>query len=112
MVRRGDGGRQHERFEEREDYRRAAETVRGQLLDRGIELRGDETGDRLIELLEAVQQFEREVAERGGDSMSNAPDSRDPENPELVLPTRRADESTARYIRRIEQAADRLRRGD
>lgn len=112
MVQRGNGGHGQERYEDRADYQRAAETVRGQLIERGIELRGDESGDRLIELLEAVQQFERGVAELGGDSMANAPDSRDPQNPELVLPGRRGDESTADYIRRIEKAADQLRRSD
>ncbi len=107
---------QHEReersarqFEQRPDYQRAAETVRGQLMDRKIELRGDEEGETLVELLEAVQQFEAAVAELGGDSMANAPDSRDPLNPEFVLPSRRADETAAAYVRRIEKTARRLR---
>ncbi len=96
-------------FEQRSDYQRAAETVRGQLMDRKIELHGDEEGETLVELLEAVQDFEAAVAELGGDSTVNAPDSRDPLNPEFVLPRRRADESAAAHVRRIEKAARQLR---
>jgi hypothetical protein len=99
-----------EQFEDRADYQRASETVRGQLRDRGIVLYDDEDGETLIEMLEAVQQFEAAVAEQGGDSMANAIDSRHPENPEFVLPQRLADETPAMYVRRITRAARGVRR--
>jgi hypothetical protein len=103
------GDRNGQSYESRPDYQRAAETVRGQLMERGISLRGDEEGEDLIDLLEAVQRFERAVADVGGDSMTNAPDSRHPDHPDYVLPMRRDDERAAAHVRRIEGATRRLR---
>lgn len=87
---------------------RAAETIRGQLLERGIHLMGDEQGVTLVRLLDAVQRFERARAALGADSMTNALQSDQPDNPAFVLPQRQADESPQRYISRIEAAADGL----
>jgi hypothetical protein len=62
----------------------------------------------LADLWSAVEQFESTVEARGGDTMTNAPDSREPDNPAFVLPERKAQEAAADYTRRILQAAAEL----
>ena len=52
-----------------------------------------------------MDRFESVVEARGGDTMTNAPDSREPDNPAFVLPERRARESAGDYTRRILRAA-------
>ena len=91
-----------------DDVRRAAESVVGQLYQKGVDVSADEDGDQLASLLSAVERFESAVAARGGDSMVNAPDSRRPENPSFVVPRRQADESLEAYTQRVNEAADRL----
>ena len=92
------------------DERMASETIRGQLIERDVALSGVETPEQLANLLTAVQEFERAVAVLGGDSMTNAPDSRDADDPDFVLPRRRDDERIGAYTARISAAAARLRR--
>ena len=92
------------------DERAASETIRGQLIERNVRLNGDETPAQLADLLTAVQEFERAVAVLGGDSMTNAPDSTDADDPDFVLPRRRDDERVGAYAARISAAAARLRR--
>lgn len=93
---------------QRRDEARATETIRGQLAGRDIPLVGDESPRHLADLLAAVEEFERAVAARGGDSMTNAPDSRHPDDYRLVLPARAHDESVGEYTRRILAAAARV----
>jgi len=92
------------------DERAASDTIRGQLIERDVRLNGDETPEQLAELLTAVQEFERAVAVLGGDSMTNAPDSADVDDPDFVLPQRRDDERVGSYTSRISAAAARLGR--
>ena len=92
------------------DERMAGETIRGQLLERDVQLLGNETREQLADLLTAVERFESAVAVLGGDSMTNAPDSTDADDPEFVLPPRRDDERVDEYTRRVATAATRLRR--
>ena len=92
------------------DERIAGETIRGQLVARDVELDGEEAPEQLANLLTAVEEFERAVAVLGGDSMTNAPDSTDADDPELVLPRRRDDERVDPYTARVAAAASRLRR--
>lgn len=75
------------------------------LAKRGVLLFGDETGDELAELWSAVDRFESVVESRGGDTMTNAPDSSEPDNPAFVLPERRAREAASDYTARILAAA-------
>ncbi len=58
--------------------------------------------------MSAVERFENTVEARGGDTMTNAADSAEPDNPLFVLPERNSGESTGDYIRRVLAAADRL----
>ena len=91
-----------------EDQERAREHNRDILLQRGVKLFGEETDDELADLWSAVDRFESLVEARGGDTMVNAPDSSEPENPAMVLPERKPRESARDYTRRIHEAAERL----
>jgi len=93
------------RAEEQERARQHAADV---LARRGVLLAGNESGDELASLWAAVERFESVVEARGGDRMTNAPDSSQPDNPEFVLPERRARESAGDYTNRILQAASAL----
>ena len=72
-----------------EEQVRAREHAAEVLASRGVLLFGNES------IVEA----------RGGDTMTNASDSAEPDNPAFVLPERRARESASNYTRRIQLAA-------
>jgi len=88
-----------------EEQIRTREHVADLLARRGVLLWGEESGDELADLWSAVERFESVVEARGGDTMTNAPDSSEPDNPLFVLPERRARESAVEYTRRILAAA-------
>jgi hypothetical protein len=91
-----------------EEQSRAREHAAEILAGRGVLLTGDETNDELADLWSAVEHFESVVEARGGDTMTNSPDSAEPDNPAFVLPERKARESAGDYARRILQAASEL----
>jgi hypothetical protein len=88
-----------------EEQLRTRERVADVLARRGVLLIGDETGDELADLWSAVERFESVVQARGGDTLTNAPDSSEPDNPLFVLPERRSREPAADYTGRILEAA-------
>ncbi len=103
--------RQHELNPHRdEDRAHAAEMAYSQLKQRGISVTGDESADDLATLLEAVERFEGAVSALGGDRMTNAPDSAQPDDPRLVIPARNDDESVRDYTRRVDGATEQLGR--
>ena len=91
-----------------EERARAREHNLDVLGQRGVLLFGDERDEELADLWSAVDRFESVVEARGGDTLTNAPDSSEPDNPSFVLPERRAREPVADYVRRIQEAAVRL----
>jgi len=91
-----------------EEQERARQHAADVLARRGVLLAGNETGDELASLWSAVERFESVVEARGGDRMTNAPDSSQPDNPEFVLPERKARESAGDYTNRILAAASAL----
>ena len=93
-----------------EEQSRAREHAADILARRGVLLTGGETDEELAELWSAVERFESTVEARGGDTMTNAPDSAEPDNPAFVLPERKARESAPDYTSRILQAASNLTR--
>src|SRR5918997_697961 len=93
-----------------EEQTRAREHAVDILGRRGVLLTGDETDEELADLWSAVERFESTVEARGGDTMTNAPDSSEPDNPAFVLPERKARESARDYTRRILEAASGLTR--
>lgn len=94
------------------DLARARETITGMLATRGIPVReGDRSAD-LARLLDAVELFEECVARAGGDSMTNALDSSQPDNPRFVLPVRNPGEPARDYSVRLRAAASTVTRAD
>jgi hypothetical protein len=91
-----------------EDQARAREHNLDVLGQRGVLLLGDETDAELADLWSAVDRFESVVEARGGDTLTNAPDSSEPDNPAFVLPERRSREPVAEYVARIVEAAKHL----
>ncbi|HKG91767.1 MAG TPA: hypothetical protein VKA84_07755 [Gemmatimonadaceae bacterium] len=92
------------------EARRAREGTIGQLTERNVLVRGDESNDDLASLLSAVELFESKVASLGGDSFTNSPASSQPDEPSFVIPPRRSGESARAYADRIIDAADALGR--
>lgn len=91
-----------------EDQARAREHAADVLSLRGVLLFGDETDEELAQLWSAVDRFESIVEARGGDTMTNALDSSEPDNPVFVLPGRKVREPAAAYTARIQAAASAL----
>jgi hypothetical protein len=77
---------------------------------RGVELTGTETSDEVGDLLDAVEDWEAVVERQGGDLYVDEGGDQ-PDNPDFVLPKRRAGERVADYIQRIAQVTDLLRHG-
>ena len=90
---------------------RAADEVTTRLRRRGVQVFGDETGDELSDLLDAVEQFEDVVEDSGGDLMIDEPigdiSPIAPDNAAFVLPNRNRNESVADFMGRIADAARR-----
>jgi len=91
-----------------DEQARAREHAAEILAHRGVFLSGNENDEELADLWSAVERFESVVEARGGDTMTNAPDSAQPDNPAFVLPERKARESAGDYTRRILEAAAHL----
>ena len=93
-----------------EERRRVADEIAARLRRRGVRLTGSESGEELVNVLEAVERFEATVMRRGGDLMVDEPVSggdRSPIQPDeraFVLPARRDDETVARFIDRLDEA--------
>lgn len=92
-----------------EELQRNVEEVRARLAERGVYLSGDESAEELVEMLEAVEHFEEEVARHGGDLMVDSGAAREPDDCHFVLPKRAVGERALAYARRVDAAADRLR---
>ena len=80
----------------------------GRLHARGIDIPGNAPAEAVVEVVEAVEMFERAVEARGGDLMVDTPPVREPDNPRFVLPRLGEDESLADFARRIRTAAAQL----
>lgn len=95
------------------ERRRAEEEISSRLRDRGVRLTGRETGDELVNLLDAVERFEAAVENSGGDLMMDEPVGAGspiaPDDVAFVLPRRNNGESVAEFIGRISLATSRAR---
>jgi hypothetical protein len=96
---------------ERADMERATQEVVARLRGRGIDVSERESTEQLVELLDAVEAFERTVENRGGDLMVDEPvRSKTPTQPDdvaFVLPARNPNEAIGAYTIRVVQARDR-----
>jgi len=102
-----DGKDDFERLEEtldphrREERAAVAREVVARLRARGVRLDGHESTETLADLLDAAEQFEREVEAQGGDLFVDSGDAREPDDPRFVLPRRAPTENSEDYIARI-----------
>ena len=87
-----------------QDRDRARQQVIAALHQRGVDLDDSASAEEAVNLLEAVEDFERAVQAAGGDLMT-LERSKDPENEGMVIPQRSADESVSKYSERIRSAA-------
>jgi hypothetical protein len=96
-----------------DERRRAEEEISSRLRDRGVRLTGRETGDELVNLLDAVERFEAAVENGGGDLMMDEPVGAEspiaPDDAAFVLPRRNDGESVAEFIGRVSFATSRAR---
>ena len=96
----------------REERRAAAQEIAGRIRTKGVRVQGNESSAELDDILTAIEEFESAVMARGGDLMSNSPDSTDPTNPEYVVPQRKAGEAVGDYISRVRKARGGIARAD
>src|SRR5207244_8393162 len=96
--------------EEFEERTAAAAEVTARLRGRGIAVTGAESPEDLVNLLSAVERFEKAVEAHGGDLMVDDLKSARPDDRHFVVPRREHGESIRTYIIRIDQAAAGLRR--
>ena len=105
----GDESHERELDRHRASEQRDALTESLDRLDmRGIDA-SDGSSESVVELLEAVEAFERAVIAAGGDLMVDTPPSTQPDNARFVLPRRSGDESVLDFTKRVRAATDRLR---
>jgi hypothetical protein len=95
------------------DLQRVTEALAGRLRTRGIDVSDIDDPADVESVMAAVEAFERAVTAAGGDLMVDEPPtgakaSPQPDNPAFLLPTRRADESIARYIARLDEATENI----
>lgn len=92
------------------ERQRATDEVIARLRARGVTVTGRETSEQLVELLNAVEDFEAAVERQGGDLMVDEPVGSkpvsEPDGVGFVLPIRNGGESVAAFIERIEVARD------
>lgn len=89
------------------DVARVSAEMANRLRTRGVEVYDSDSPADVIELIDAVEEFERVVESRGGDLMVDEPPVRgaaQPDDPQFLLPVRAADESVANYLRRLSVA--------
>lgn len=93
------------------EQQRVTDEVVNRLRARGVRVGGNETAEELVELLNAVEEFEATVESHGGDLMVDEPVGSkpvgEPDGPAFVLPARNSGESVAAFIERIATARDR-----
>jgi hypothetical protein len=93
-----------------EEERHARQEADYRLSERGIRVDPADSDEDVADLLDAIERFEAAVEAKGGDLFVNRIGSSEPEDPAFVPPERREGEAAADYRRRIETAADALRR--
>ena len=96
-----------------DELRHAEGEIAARLRDRGVRLTDRETGDELVNLLDAVERFEAAVEIGGGDLMMDEPVGAEspiaPDDAAFVLPRRNDGESVAEFIGRVSFATSRAR---
>ena len=97
----------------REEIQRVTLETADRLRQRGVSLTGRESGDELVSMLDAVEEFELAVERRGGDLMMDEPpegETPQPDDVHFALPRRREREPVSEYLIRIRERIDMIRR--
>lgn len=97
----------------REELDAVSAEIATRLEARGVALTGRESSEELVELLDAVERFERAVERHGGDLMVDEGPrgrAREPDDVHFVLPARLPNESVASYLERLDEATRAIRR--
>ena len=94
---------------------RASQEIAVRLARRGVRLSGRETGEQLVDLLDAVERFETTAERAGADLLIDEPlrgavFPLKPDDPAFVLPVRTGGESVAGFIGRVVEATARAER--
>ena len=94
---------------------RASQEIALRLARRGVRLSGRETGEQLVDLLDAVERFEVTAERAGADLLVDEPlpgavFPLKPDDPAFVLPVRVGGESVAEFIGRVVDATARAER--
>ncbi len=98
---------------QREEIKRVLLETADRLRQRGVSLTGRESGDELVSLLDAVEEYELAVERRGGDlMMDEAPEGETPQPDDVhfALPRRGERESVADYLVRVQERTDMILR--
>jgi len=96
-----------------DDVRRVANEYAGRLTGLGIRLTGNERSNEIVQIVEAIERFERAVESHGGDLMvDEGPrgQTTQPDDPHFALPLRADHESVGEYLERLARATDDIRR--
>jgi hypothetical protein len=91
-----------------EERRNARGELEARLRERRVALFGDESDEDVVDIINAIEEFEAGVSRAGGDGFVNTRESSEPDDQRLVLPARGEDEHVQRYVARVREAADRL----
>jgi hypothetical protein len=86
---------------------RVTQEIAGKLRARGIEALDSDSPEDVVQMLEALEGFERAVESAGGDLMMDEPPSNqrgEPDDPHFLLPKRKGSESATEYIQRLTAA--------
>jgi hypothetical protein len=94
-----------------EELDRAMQEAKTRLEDRGVIVSMHDDSDLVAQVLEAVENFERIVEQKGGDLMVDTGDARQPDDPRFVLPKRTHNETLAEFRARIDEATQQLKAG-
>ena len=95
-----------------EEFQRVIVETADRLRQRGVLLTGRESSDELVSLLDAVEEYELAVEQRGGDlMMDEAPEGETPQPDDVhfALPRRGDRESVADYLVRVLERTDMIR---
>jgi len=107
MARRMDGD-----AERSSELDRVSREMRRRLESLGIYLDGRESSEELVQLQEAVEEFESAVEARGGDLMVDEGvrgSAIQPDDPHFAMPVRREHETVSGFLERLARADDLVR---
>lgn len=95
------------RDDDTSEITRVTQEIAGRLRARGIDVLDSDSPEDVVQMLEALEGFERAVEAAGGDLMMDEPPSNqrgEPDDPHFLLPKRSHGESGADYIQRLTAA--------